>query len=146
MTMDESTAAGLRERGLKVTPRRLAVARLLRSRRGAMTPEAVWQRLRPALGSLGLPTVYRILEDLVEAGLLTRVDLGDQVRRYAACRARRGSHHHHTVCVGCGSVGELSDCPVEREVRRLERRTGFRVLSHRLQVEGLCAKCRRARK
>jgi Fur family ferric uptake transcriptional regulator len=142
MTTAENVSTSLREHGLKVTPKRLAVAGLLLSRRGSM-PEAVWQRLRPKLGALGLPTVYRILEDLERVGLLARIELEDRVLRYAACRAAPGIHHHHTVCIRCGCVGQIADCPFEREVGRLERRTGFRVLRHRLQVEGVCARCRR---
>lgn len=146
MTTDDTVRTNLRGHGLKATPKRLAVAGLFLSRRGSMTPEAVWQRLRPQLGELGLPTVYRILEDLVRVGLLTRVELEDRVLRYAVCRAEPGTHHHHLVCVSCGDVGEVEGCSFEREVRRVERRTGFRVLSHRLQIDGICSACRRPRK
>jgi Fur family ferric uptake transcriptional regulator len=140
--MDENVRTVLREKGMKVTPKRLAVADLFRPLRGSMTPEMVWKRLRPKLGALGLPTVYRILEDLVRAGILTRIELADRVLRYAACRAEPGVHHHHLVCVRCGTVSEVEDCAFERHVRGVERRTGFRVTGHRLHVEGLCSKCR----
>jgi Fur family ferric uptake transcriptional regulator len=145
MTTDESVTASLHRQGLKATPKRLAVAQLLLRTRGSMTPEQVWQKLRPRLGELGLPTVYRILEDLVRVGLATRVELADHALRYAACRARPDTHHHHLVCVNCGAVGVVEGCTFEREVSRVEARTGFRVLGHKLQVEGLCADCRKAR-
>jgi len=136
----------LREKGIKVTPRRLAVAELFRPLRGSMTPEMVWKRLRPKLGTLGLPTVYRILEDLVQVGILTRIELSDRALRYAACRAEPGVHHHHFVCVRCGAVSEVEGCAFERQVRGVERRTGFRVTGHRLHVEGLCSSCRARRR
>ncbi|MBM3323297.1 transcriptional repressor [candidate division WOR-3 bacterium] len=144
MTAVENVSASLRSQGLKATPKRLAVARLLKSTRGSITPEQVWKRLRPGLGELGLPTVYRILEDLARVGLLTRVELADNALRYAACRARPATHHHHLVCVNCGAVGVVEGCTFQRQVSRVEARTGFKVLGHKLQVEGLCAGCRGA--
>ncbi len=142
MTVDESVGASLRGQGLKVTPRRLAVARLLLGAKGSLTPEQVWRQLRPELGMLGLPTVYRILEELARVGVLVRVELSDNALHYAACRARPGKHHHHLVCLGCGAVDVVEGCTFERQVSRVETRTGFKVLGHRLQVEGLCAGCR----
>ncbi len=144
MSVVEKVRASLRGQGLKITPKRLAVARLLLKVHGSMTPEQVWKLLRPKLGELGLPTVYRILEDLTRVGLLTRVELADKALRYAACRARPDTHHHHWVCVGCGAVGVIEGCTFQRQVPRVEARTGFKVLGHKLQVEGLCAGCRKA--
>jgi Fur family transcriptional regulator, ferric uptake regulator len=144
MITDHSIAERLRSEGLKATPRRLAVAGLLLARCGLVTPEDVWKRLRPKMGALGLPTVYRILEDLERVGLAVRVDSADTGRRYAACRAEAGRHHHHLVCVRCGAIGVITACSFERDIRRVERSTGFRIASHRLEAEGLCSACRRS--
>jgi len=135
----------LRSCGLKATPRRLAIAGYLESCGCARTAEDVHSRLRPRLGRLGLQTVYRVLEELADAGLLARVDRPDKVRSYAACRAEGKRHHHHIVCTGCGRV-EVVECefPAEQR-RRIERSTGFRVSDHQMQVEGLCPDCRRER-
>jgi Fe2+ or Zn2+ uptake regulation protein len=130
----------LRDGGLKVTPRRVAIARMLLRSGRATTPDQVWRRLRPGLGRLGLPSVYRILEELSGVGLLTRIELDDRVLRYAACTAGPG-HHHHIVCSRCGRV-EVVDCGFPASSRRaIKRRTGFRVTSHTMQVEGLCPDC-----
>jgi Fur family ferric uptake transcriptional regulator len=145
--MSPETVAGvLRDQGLKVTPRRLAAARLLFESGRAMTPDEVRERLRPKLGRLGLPTVYRIMDELADAGLLTRVEREDRLLSYAACQAERGRHHHHIVCTRCGRV-EVVGCAFPAGQRRgIERRTGFRITGHRMQVEGLCPDCRRGRR
>ena len=136
-------AASLHRHGLKATPRRLAVARLLRRSGRTMTPDAVWQRLKPGLGRLGLQSVYRILEEMTGAGLLTRIVLPDRLLRYAACRAEPDRHHHHLVCTRCGLI-EVVDCAFPPRVRRsVERSTGFTVTGHSMQVEGVCPSCRR---
>jgi len=141
MMQTQRFAEPLRSHGLKVTRRRLAVAGLLFDLGRALSAEQVWNRLYPELGRLGLPSVYRILEELTKADLLTRVELDDRIMRYAAC-CGSDSHHHHIVCTGCGRVDKV-DCEFpDRAVSRIRRRTGFQVTAHRMQVEGLCRDCR----
>ena len=132
----------LRSNGLKDTPKRQLVARHVLASRAARTPEQVWHHLRPRLGELGLPTVYRVLQELAEIGIIAEIDLGDRNRRYATCRTTPGIHHHHIVCTKCRSVREIPTCAFNRQVRAIERTTGFRITGHRLQVDGVCPNCR----
>ncbi|HDR00023.1 MAG TPA: transcriptional repressor [candidate division WOR-3 bacterium] len=140
---DATTRDALRRSGLKATPRRLAVAAFLSGTGGrAATPEEVHARLRPQLSRLGLQTVYRVLEELAGAGLLARVERGDRRRSYAACPVGGERHHHHIVCTDCGRVASV-DCGFpDTQRRRIERRTGFRVSGHSMQVAGVCPVCR----
>lgn len=145
----EEIGAALHQNGLRNTAKRRAVAGLLLASGKAVTPAEVWQKLRPKLGRLGLPSVYRILEDLTRAGLLTRIRLGRGLE-YAACRVQHderllgrvaAGHHHHLVCVGCGRVEPIACSFPPSQVRRIRRRTGFRVTGHTFQVEGQCPDC-----
>jgi len=136
----------LREAGLKATPKRRMVAEYLLDSGYARAVEDIWCHLRKRLATLGLPTVYRIAEELTEIGLLARIDVGDRVVRYAACQAHGTGHHHHIVCTGCGSVGVIPKCGFHRQVDALERTTGFRISGHRLHVEGTCPECQRREK
>ena len=133
----------LRRVGLKATPKRRMVAEYLLGSGDARTVEDIRRHLRKRMGTLGLPTVYRIAEELAEIGLLARIDLGDRVARYAACRARGTGHHHHIVCLKCGSVEVMPRCLFQRQVKALEQTTGFRITGHRLHVEGMCPNCQR---
>ncbi|OYD13952.1 hypothetical protein CH330_09730 [candidate division WOR-3 bacterium JGI_Cruoil_03_51_56] len=130
----------LRKNGFKVTPKRKAIAQLLLSSNKALTPTQVWRKLRPTMGKLGLPSVYRILEELTVAGLLTRIDLFDRILRYAASCAKPGQHHH-LVCVKCGRVDIIDCCFQKKEASRIEQQTGFKITSHSMQVQGLCPNC-----
>jgi len=132
----------LRLHGLKATPRRRLVASWLLRQSEALTPDEVRTALRCRSGTLGLPTVYRILEELTSVGLLTRVDMPDRNLRYAACRAETGEHHHHVVCTRCGRVGTIPECSFEQQIQTAERHSGFRITGHTLQAEGLCPECR----
>ena len=131
----------LRDAGLKATPKRRMVARYLLDSDCARAVDEIRRHLRKRLATLGLPTVYRIAEELAGIGLLARIDFGDRVVRYAACRARGSGHHHHIVCVKCGSVGVIPKCDFHRQVKGLEQTTGFRITGHQLHVEGMCPKC-----
>ncbi len=141
----ESLKDTLRRHRLKVTPRRIAIARMLLDSGRAATPGEVWSRLRPKLGRLGLPSVYRILEELTETGILTRIRRPESGAElcYAACPADRNHHHHHVVCTGCGRVEPVDCCFPRLEASRIRRQTGFEVTGHTIQVEGLCPACRR---
>ncbi len=130
-------AAQLRARGLKVTPKRMAIIALFRREGRMMTPEDVWTPLRKKFGRLGLPGVYRNLEILADCGILVKVHQFDNRRYYALCHAGHDHHHHHIICTLCGRVGEFDGCQLE-SVRRVG---GFKVMRHFVQLEGICADC-----
>ncbi|MGE5308678.1 MAG: Fur family transcriptional regulator [Deltaproteobacteria bacterium] len=132
----------LREKNLKVTPKRTAVIELFLSRRRCFGPQDVWRAVKPSFGRLGLPSVYRILEELRGAGVLERVEKRDRQLYYVLCTAPRPCHHHHFVCRKCGRVEEVDFCNIRELERFIERRLGCKAESHSLRVEGLCARCR----
>lgn len=116
----------------RVTPQRRAVIDAVETLEGSFTVVDVFERARRKERSLGLATVYRTVELLREAG---------SVRQLAGAYVRcHSGHHHHLVCVSCGSVEETELCgaPSASEVRR---RHGFRVETHELEVYGRCARC-----
>jgi Fe2+ or Zn2+ uptake regulation protein len=129
----------LRQLQLKVTPRRLEVMSCLGKERAYLSAEEVWNRVRPRLGSIGLPTVYRILDELTEAHVITRIFRADRKQYYFLCTNRE--HHHHFVCDACRRVEDMDLCGLDGMTREIARRSGGRVLSHILQVNGLCAEC-----
>jgi Fe2+ or Zn2+ uptake regulation protein len=135
----EEGAAILRSLRLKVTPRRLEVMRCLGRERACLSAEEVWHRVRSGLGSIGLPTVYRILDELAGAQVVTRIFRADRKQYYFLCTNR--SHHHHFVCDACRRVEEVEVCGLDGVTSEIVRRSGGRVLSHILQVNGLCAEC-----
>lgn len=130
-------ADNLRARGLKATPKRMAIIALFTQTDRLMTPEEVWVPLRRKFGQLGLPSVYRNLEALAECGILAKVHQFDNKRYYALCHADHAHHHHHIVCTVCGKVGEFDACRLQ-SVREVN---GFKVLRHFVQLEGVCADC-----
>ena len=130
-----TTALPLPE-GVRATPQRRAVVDAIAAEKGAFTAVAVYDRARRHEPRIGLATVYRTLELLRDAGSV-RPLAGVQAALYVRCHP---GHHHHLVCVSCGSVEETDLCGAPAPAV-LRRRHGFRAETHELDVYGVCSQC-----
>lgn len=134
----EALRAAVRNAGLRATPSRIAVLRLLRAAgspvsHGDMVAELASQAWDPA-------TIYRNLTDLSDAGLARRTDLGDHVWRYEAITAgHQASAHPHFVCTECGSVECLPE--LEYVVTRARTPRAVRLKRVEVQLRGPCDAC-----
>lgn len=135
----EQSAAILKQLKLKVTPRRQEIMNCLGGERSYLSADEIWNRVRPRLGSVGLPTVYRILDELAEAGVVTRIFQSDRKQYYFLCSNRE--HHHHFVCETCRRVEDVAQCGLDGVSRDIAQRSGGRVTSHILQINGVCGTC-----
>jgi len=125
-------------------PRRIVAEKLgelARSGR-AFSTEDLWQELRADHGRIGRATVFRSVEQLVEKGVLDRVELSDGTRKYRVCG---GSHHHHLVCTSCDRIVDFKECLPESTLERIGLQYDFVVKSHELTVYGTCGECTRRR-
>ncbi len=100
--------------------------------------QTVHARLREAGEGVGLATVYRALQSMVEAGTvdMLRTDEGEAV--YRACSHH---HHHHLVCRECGRTVEVEGPAVEKWTDRVAAEHGFTDVTHTLEIFGTCADC-----
>ncbi len=129
----------LKSLNLKATPKRLAILGLLGEEMTYLSPEDVWHRLKGQFSSIGLPTVYRNLEELAAGGVVTKVIHPDRKLYYHFCPNR--DHHHHFICLVCRRVEDVDICGLENIEREVGERIGGKVLSHLVQVNGLCRAC-----
>ena len=135
----EQNAIILRQLRLKVTSQRLEVMHCLGNGRSYLCADEVWNRIKPRLGSISLPTVYRILDELAEARVITRIFRSDRKQYYFLCANQE--HHHHFVCESCRCVEDVELCCLDGKAQEIVRRSGGCVTSHILQINGLCAVC-----
>jgi Fur family transcriptional regulator, ferric uptake regulator len=140
--MEQRHAAALKDAGMKATPKRLAILDMLYEESAYASPEELWKRLRDRFDQLGLPTVYRNLEELAGSGVISKVIHPNRQLYYFYCPNRE--HHHHFVCLSCRKVADLPSCGIEALEREVSERTGGKVLSHILQLNGLCGACAEA--
>jgi Fur family ferric uptake transcriptional regulator len=121
---------------------RAALIELLDAQRCALSAAEIEHTLR-ARGGRGVAraSVYRILEELEELRLVTRVEVGQGLARFEA--ARHDGHHHHMVCDACGRVIPFEDPDLEASIGRLAARLTFEVAEHDVVLRGRCVDCRR---
>jgi len=131
----------LREEGLPVTGQRSAVAETLFSHEGHWSVDDLERTLRERGEKLGKATIYRTLDLLVKSRLVEELDFGEGFKRYEHRLARRVGHAH-LVCQGCGEVEEFHLHEMPAIEARIARESGFRPTRTRLQLQGLCARCR----
>jgi Fur family ferric uptake transcriptional regulator len=136
--MDEA-ARRLEACGHRATPQRMAVLTALMAQRSYVTARDLHLSLLRVQPHLGLATVYRTLELLVDCGLAETFPQPNNEMRYAFCSAR---HHHHLVCKRCGLVAEVPGCALQPVERELERQNNFAITDHALTFFGTCQECR----
>jgi Fur family transcriptional regulator, ferric uptake regulator len=124
--------------GLRVTPQRLLILEALQSSTGHVTAEEIHSLIVEAYPNLNIATVYRNLDVLVAAGLLTETRLAG---KYLYYELSPGSRHHHLVCERCGHVAELDDVLVEPLRQAIARQYGFTARVEHLAVFGVCRGC-----
>ena len=117
---------------------RTAVLGLLEDLDGFRSAQDLHALLRERGDAVGLATVYRALQALVDDGLLDVLRSPDGEAAYRRCSP---SHHHHLVCRSCGLTVEVAAPPVERWTARIAAGHGFADVKHDLEVFGTCATC-----
>ena len=125
---------------LKNTPKRRAVIGLFLRGNKYLGPQEVQRVLKDQFSRLGLPSVYRILEELYQLGILVKVEKNRQLY-YALCRIPHHDHHHF-ICKKCKKVEEVDYCNFKEVSEFIERELNGKVESHLLQIEGLCSQCK----
>jgi Fe2+ or Zn2+ uptake regulation protein len=130
---------------LKSTPRRRAVIDLLAQKKRYFSPLEIWILLKVRFRNFGLQTAYRILEELTQVGILTRLDRGDRQLYYFLCDTPHTIHHHHFICRQCKGVQAVEFCNFDAITQFLEENLDCVAEEHVLQIEGLCSNCREER-
>uniref|UniRef100_A8M5J7 Ferric uptake regulator, Fur family n=1 Tax=Salinispora arenicola (strain CNS-205) TaxID=391037 RepID=A8M5J7_SALAI len=121
------------------TRQRAEVLALLREVDGFHTAQQLHRMLCDRDARVGLTTVYRTLQLLVDAGEIdsTRLPGGEQLFR----RCSQSRHHHHLVCRSCGRTVEVAGPAVERWADQVAAEHGFTDVGHTLEIFGDCADC-----
>ncbi|MGY1600943.1 Fur family transcriptional regulator [Geodermatophilus sp. SYSU D00815] len=122
----------------RTTRQRSAVQALLEELDGFRSAQDLHALLRQRGDGVGLATVYRALQALVDDGLVDVLRSDDGEAVYRRCSP---AHHHHLVCRSCGRTVEVADPPVERWAARIAAEHGFADVQHQVEVFGTCASC-----
>lgn len=130
----------LDQAGYRLTEPRRAVADLIAAREGHFTAADLLDDAKARRLGIGRATIFRALDLFTELNVLERLDLPTGEHAYVPCEPAH--HHHHVVCSTCGRTTEVDDAGLVDAVEEIQRRTGWQVESHRLELYGRCPRCR----
>ena len=133
----------LRERGLKVTNQRLLVLETIAGHPGEhLTAEEIYELAKEQYPEIGLATIYRTVQVLVELNVIDKVSFDDGFVRYELGSAKADSHHHHhAICQECGRVLAFEGDLLETLEQALYDTMGFVVTDHEVKLTGYCKDC-----
>ena len=133
-----TSSQSLKEIGLKATlPRRRILELFEASKVRHLSAEDVYKALIGEGMDVGLATVYRVLTQFEQAGLLARQHFETGK---AVFELNQGGHHDHLVCLDCGHVEEFYDEEIESRQQKIALERGFKIAEHALAIYGNCQK------
>jgi Fur family ferric uptake transcriptional regulator len=140
----------LKDRGYRMTEGRETVLGVMAgAKRGEhLSAEDIYMKAHQICPAVGLTSVYRTLDLLVQLSMVDKFDFGDGRARYELAEGSSGvKHHHHLVCTGCGAILEYDDFLeeelklVKRTEEGLSKKYGFKITGHVVQFYGICKRC-----
>jgi Fe2+ or Zn2+ uptake regulation protein len=136
----EPLADALERAGYRMTEPRRAVVELIVAREGHFSAADLIADARARRLGVGRATIFRALDLFTALNVLERLDLPSGEHAYVPCEPL--GHHHHLVCSSCGRVADVEE--VGLALGDVQRRTGWQVDSHRLELYGRCPRCQDA--
>ncbi|ASM34883.1 transcriptional repressor [Campylobacter sp. RM12327] len=134
----------LKENGLKFTKQREILVKTLYKSDEHFTPENIYLLIKekyPEL-NLGIATVYRTLNLLEEAEMVTTITFGSQGKKFELATK---PHHDHMICKHCGLIIEFEDAAIEKRQIAIAKEHGFELTGHIMQLYGICKNCQKKR-
>lgn len=123
---------------MRNTPARRLVTEILETTATPLSLRELHERVQEQLPTTAYSTIFRLAERLEKAGQITRVDWRERGSRFEWADR---PHHHHVVCSDCGHTVDIADADLGFNERRIEKRTGFRIRHHSIELEGTCSDC-----
>jgi Fur family ferric uptake transcriptional regulator len=133
-----TSAHDLKASGLKATLPRMKILEVFQNTsQRHMSAEDVYRVLLAEDSEIGLATVYRVLQQFADAGILKRSHFDEGKTIF---ELDEGSHHDHLVCLDCGRVEEFFDAEIEKRQKMIAEQRGFALQEHALALYANCTK------
>ncbi len=136
----ERLASWITSRGLKATRQRDVIVEAFFSQSGHLSVDELLEKVTARDSTIGAATVYRTMKILTDAGLASARHFEGGQTRYEAALDRH--HHDHLICTSCHEIFEFENERIEELQESVARDHGFTVTHHKLELYGLCKKCR----
>jgi Fur family transcriptional regulator, zinc uptake regulator len=136
LTIDEALTL-LKEKGYKYTEKRKDLLSVFAREKRYLSAKDVQEELKEQYPGLSFDTIYRNLTTFVDLGLLEETEWEGEKKFRFTCS--HNEHHHHLICLMCGSTKSILSCPMEALNNELN---GFDVTGHKFEIYGYCSQCR----
>lgn len=135
----------LKDAGLRVTQPRVKILKLLEASKGSkhFSAEDIHYQLQQSDEQVALATVYRVLGQFESAGLVNRLNLGDD---QAVFELISDEHHDHIICVSCRKVEEFCDTTIEKRQHAVVKEKGYELVDHSLCLYVICKACQKKKR
>jgi Fur family peroxide stress response transcriptional regulator len=138
----EEIVEKIRAKNFKLTPQRLAIAKVLSNGGGHPTVEEIHEELRDRFPTMSLATVYRNVLLMKSLGEVMEIGFADGSNRYDGLRPHP---HPHVICIECRKILDPDLSGLEDMSEEVAGETGFEIISHRIDFFGICPECRAKR-
>ena len=129
----------IKERGLKSTRQRDEIASWFFGITGHHSADQIYRSIQRSSPGIGFSTVYRTMKLLCESGLVHERHFQDGEALYENV----SEHHDHCICTSCGRIVEFENERIEELQEQVARRFGFQLKTHKMELYGVCAECRK---
>lgn len=126
--------------GSRTTKQRTAVVEVLRELNAFASAKDIHLALQQRQTAVGLTTVYRTLQSLVDINAVDALHMPSGETLYRHCETKH--HHHHLVCTMCGRTEEIDGGPIESWAKQMATSHGYELTGHEAEIFGICAHCR----
>ncbi len=138
----KKTKKQLHESGFKLTPQREATLLvLLENEKDHLSAEEIFFFVKQKNSDIGLATVYRTLDILVDLKIVDKISFDDGVARYDLRKEGAKHFHHHLLCLECGNIEEINEDLLGNVEEIVKKNFHFVVKDHRLTFHGICQNC-----
>ena len=127
----------LSQKGYKMTPQRKLILEIIENQ-DHLSAEEIFDQVKRHQPNVSFGTVYRNLDILYQLGLVEQLDFKDGRSRFEIFKR----HHHHMICLDCGSAIEVTACPFNTTVKSAAAVNGFQIKNHSFEVFGYCRGCK----
>lgn len=139
MINSQTLITSLQEAGLRITPQRIAICKLLAETTSHPTASSIFDRLREYYPSLSLATVYNTMDVLIGQGKVNALgDAGDSAAHFDA----NLEPHLHLACLNCHKIIDVDSILVTRLSEEISHASGYKLLGARVMYYGICPDCR----
>jgi Fur family ferric uptake transcriptional regulator len=130
----------IRGKNLRHSEQRIQVLEVFLKSEKHLSADELYRMVKKKNPSIGTATIYRTLKLLRESGLCRELKFDDGTTRYEHLYGHE--HHDHLICTSCGKLVEALDPEIEKMQIKLAKAHGFYIKNHKLEIYGLCKKCR----